>query len=201
MDRINDNYVFEGELLDIITYPNKVLTTKAVNVTEFNDELKTLCKNMLFTMYHAPGIGLAAPQVGLSKRLFVIDTDYKREETEEDSGQFEYSEFMPKIFINPTIRNQVGEIVYEEGCLSLPDVFEDVKRFESITVDYFDTDGKPHSMDASALLSIAAQHENDHLDGIVFIERLSLLKKKLIHNYENTKYCIFRYPRFFCSKS
>jgi len=135
---------------------------------------------MLFTMYHAPGIGLAAPQVGLSKRLFVIDIDFQRVEPEEDSGIFEYSDFSPKIFINPTLTNKIGEIIYEEGCLSLPGIFEDVKRFESITIDYFDTDGNPHSMDASELLSIAAQHENDHLDGIVFLERLSLLKKKFL---------------------
>jgi peptide deformylase len=177
MENTLENYKLDGELLNIVTYPDPVLTSKATDVTEFDDELKALCKNMLFTMYHAPGIGLAAPQIGISKRIFVVDVDFSREETSEGSEEYVLGDFQPKIFINPVIKNQAGEIVYQEGCLSLPEIFEDVKRFESITVDYQDTNGNSLSIDASELLSICIQHENDHLDGIVFIDRLSGLKK------------------------
>jgi peptide deformylase len=177
MENTLENYKLDGELLDIITYPDPTLTAKAQEVIEFGDDLKTLCKNMLFTMYHAPGIGLAAPQIGISERIFVADVDYSREETFEDSDEFVLGDFHPKIFINPTIRDKEGEIVYQEGCLSLPGIFEDVKRFESIVVDYKDTDGNGHTIQAHDLMSICIQHENDHLDGIVFIDRLSSLKK------------------------
>ena len=181
MENFLENYALEGEKLPIVTFPDLVLTTKAkeVEASEFNDELKTLCKNMLYTMYHAPGIGLAAPQIGLSKRIFVIDVDYSREETEEDSGEFELSDFNPHVFINPKLRDLEGEIVYQEGCLSLPGIYEDVKRFEKVVVDYQDMDGNPHTIEAHELFSICIQHENDHLDGIVFIDHLSSLKKTL----------------------
>lgn len=177
METITENYKLEGEELKIHTYPDPVLTKVAEEVVDFNEDLKTLCKNMLFTMYHAPGIGLAAPQIGLSKRIFVIDVDFDREETSEDSGEFELSNFQPKVFINPVIKEKDGEIVYQEGCLSLPGVFEDVKRFEKVVVEYQDTDGNKNEMNAEDLLSICIQHENDHLDGIVFLDRLSVLKK------------------------
>lgn len=177
MEKLTENYKLEGEALSIHVYPDPVLTKIAKEVTTFDEELKTLCKNMLFTMYHAPGIGLAAPQIGLSKRIFVIDIDYDRDETAEDSGEYELSNFEPKIFINPIIKEKNGEIIYQEGCLSLPGVFEDVKRFEHVIIDYQDTDGTKHEMDATELLSICIQHENDHLDGIVFLDRLSILKK------------------------
>ena len=123
MEKILENYVCEGDLLNIHTYPDPVLTKKAEEVVEFNEELKTLCKNMLYTMYNAPGIGLAAPQIGLSKRVFVIDVDYNREETSEDSGEYTLSDFNPMIFINPIIKEKVGQTTYQEGCLSLPGVY------------------------------------------------------------------------------
>ncbi len=177
MEKILENYTLSGELLPIHTYPDPVLTTKAVDVTEFNEDLKILCKNMLYTMYNAPGIGLAAPQIGLSKRIFVIDVDYSREETSEGSGEFTLGDFNPRIFINPVFKSKDGEIVYQEGCLSLPGIYENVKRFENIVVEYKNTDGETQELAADELLSICIQHENDHLDGIVFIERLSPLKK------------------------
>lgn len=176
-NQILENYKLEGELLPIRTYPDPVLTTVAEDVTVFDEDLKTLCKNMLFTMYKAPGIGLAAPQIGVSKRIFVIDIDYEREETEEDSGEFVLSGFNPKIFINPTFKEKVGETTYQEGCLSLPGIYEDIKRFENIVVEYFDVEGNQQTLEAGGLLSICIQHENDHLDGIVMIDRMSKLKK------------------------
>ncbi len=179
MEKITENYALEGELLDIYTYPDPVLTKVAEEVSpeEFNQDLKDLCKNMLYTMYHAPGIGLAAPQIGISKRIFVIDVDYDREETEDDSGEFNLSNFNPKVFINPVIKEKNGEITYQEGCLSLPGIYEDVKRYENIVVEYQNTDGEKKEISADELFSICIQHENDHLDGIVFIDRLSGLKK------------------------
>lgn len=177
MESVTQDYKFEGSILNIYTYPDPVLTKVAEEVTIFDDHLKELCKNMLYTMYHAPGIGLAAPQIGLSKRIFVIDVDYFREEKIEGSEEYEYGDFNPKILINPKIIEKSGETKYQEGCLSLPGVYEDVKRFREIKVDYQDTDGNKHSLDADELLSICIQHENDHLDGIVFIDRLSNLKK------------------------
>lgn len=176
------NYRPEGELLKIFTYPAPVLKKIANPVQKFDQDLKDLCLNMLHTMYEAPGIGLAAPQVGISDRIFVMDIDYKREKVTRADGtiEFELSEFNPLIFINPEIENKQGEILYQEGCLSVPGIFEDVKRAESITVKFQDWDGNPHEIQADELLSVCIQHENDHLDGIVFLERLSLIKKNLL---------------------
>lgn len=180
MEKAVENYKLEGSQLPIHTYPDPVLTKVANEVTEFNDELKTLCKNMLYTMYHAPGIGLAAPQVGISKRLFVIDVNYKRTETEEGSEEYVLSEFDPMILINPVIVEKDGEITYQEGCLSLPGVYEDIKRADNIVVKYHDTEGVENILKAKDLLSICIQHENDHLDGVVFLERLSTLKRNFL---------------------
>tara|TARA_B100001971_G_scaffold213155_1_gene245660 strand:- start:261683 stop:262273 length:591 start_codon:yes stop_codon:yes gene_type:complete len=179
MEQVVENYKYEGKELEIVTYPDPVLTTVAEEVKpeEFNDELKELCKNMLYTMYNAPGIGLAAPQIGLSKRIFVVDVDYDREETSEGSGEYTLSNFNPKVFINPKFKLKEGDITYQEGCLSLPGVYEDVKRYEHIVVEYQNTNGEVQEIEANELLSICIQHENDHLDGIVFIDRLSNLKK------------------------
>lgn len=177
-----ENYKLEGEELEIFTYPAPVLKKVAEPVTEFNDELKLLVKNMLFTMYHAPGIGLAAPQVGVSKRFFVMDIDFEREEVANAEGNEEIrlGNFNPRVFINPKIVEPEGEILHEEGCLSVPGIYEEVKRAEHIKVEYQDMDGNHHVLEADELLSICIQHENDHLDGIVFLERLSMLKRNLL---------------------
>jgi len=177
-----DNYKLEGEKLNIVTYPAPILKKIAQPVTEFNDELHTLIKNMLFTMYHAPGIGLAAPQVGASIRMFVLDIWFEREKVTlaDESVEYRYSEFSPMVFINPVFKNKSGEVIHEEGCLSVPGIYEDVKRSELVTVKYQDIFGEHHEIDADELLSVCLQHENDHLDGIVFIERLSFLKKQLL---------------------
>jgi len=177
-----ENYKLEGENLDIFTYPSPVLKKIASPVVDFNDELHTLVKNMLFTMYHAPGIGLAAPQVGVSSRLFVLDIWFDREKVTLADGSTEYrlSEFKPMVFINPIFKDKSGEIIHEEGCLSVPGIYEDVKRAELVTVEFQNIHGEPQSLEADDLLSVCLLHENDHLDGIVFIERLSFLKKQLL---------------------
>ena len=174
-----EKYELKGELIPIFTYPDPVLSKVARPVTEFNKDLRHLVKNMLFTMYHAPGIGLAAPQVGHSIRLFVLDVDFEREEVTNSSGkeEFRLSDFNPKVFINPVISGAAGTITYEEGCLSVPGVYEEVKRHKTVHVKYQDLDGNFHEMEADDMTAICIQHENDHLDGVVFIERLSNLKK------------------------
>ena len=181
-DNFLENYELVGTKLPIFTYPAPILKKVAAPVTEFNDELRALIKDMLFTMYHAPGIGLAAPQVGVSQRLFVMDIGFEREKITlpDGSTEYRYSDFQPMAIINPVFKNKTGEIIHEEGCLSVPGVYEDVKRAEFVTVEYQDMFGEHHTLEADELLSVCLQHENDHLDGIVFIERLSFLKKQLI---------------------
>lgn len=182
MSNFLENYKLEGKQLEIFKYPAPVLKKVAKPVTEFNAELKELVKNMLFTMYHAPGIGLAAPQVGVSIRMFVLDIWYDREKVtlHDGSEEFRLSNFQPMVFINPVFKNKQGEQMYEEGCLSVPGIYEEVKRAELVTVEFQDIDGNHLELEADELLSVCLQHENDHLDGIVFVERLSMLKKQFV---------------------
>jgi peptide deformylase len=174
-----ENYQLSGEKLPIFTYPDPVLSTKSLPVETFNRDLERLVENMLFTMYHAPGIGLAAPQVGISQRLFVLDVDYEREVVTNAQGKDEVrmSNFRPLVLINPMITGTSGSTTYEEGCLSVPGVYEEVKRYKSIHVKYQNMKGEILELEADDLLSICIQHENDHLNGVVFIDRLSNLKK------------------------
>lgn len=176
------DYTPKGESLKVFTYPSPILKKVADPVTKFDDGLRELCLNMLHTMYQAPGIGLAAPQVGESLRLFVMDIDFNREKVTRADGTMEYelSGFNPMVFINPVIENKAGEILYQEGCLSVPGIYEEVKRAETISVKFQDWTGAHHEIHADELLSVCIQHENDHLDGIVFLERLSLIKKNLL---------------------
>lgn len=177
-----EKYTLEGEKLKIFTYPAAVLKKVAEPVTEFNQELEDLIKNMLYTMYKAPGIGLAAPQVGVSKRIFVMDTDFDREEVNKADGttEYVYSNFKPLVVINPEFSNASGEQIYEEGCLSVPGIYEKVTRAEKIKVKFQDLKGQYHEIETDGLLAVCLQHENDHLDGIVFLERLSQLKQNFL---------------------
>ena len=153
-------------LLEIKTYPARILKQKALPVTGIDDELQVLIDDMIETMYDAPGVGLAAPQVGVSKRLAVIDISAK-EET------------VPLlVLINPVILHQEGEIEFEEGCLSIPDYTAKVKRSESLVLKALDRTGREVEIETGGLLSIAIQHELDHLDGILFIDRLSPIKRE-----------------------
>lgn len=176
------DYQLEGERLKVLTYPSPVLKKVAAPVTLFNQELRQLAKDMLFTMYHAPGIGLAAPQVGQSIRMFVLDIDFEREKilSSEGNTEWQFSNFNPRVFINPVFKQKTGEILYEEGCLSVPGVYEDVKRAEHVVVEYQDLDGNKCSLEANETLAVCLQHENDHLEGIIFLERLSLLKRQFL---------------------
>lgn len=180
----DSSYPDKAKLIDILIYPHPVLKQVAEKVESFDRKLNEFCQNMLKTMYHAPGIGLAAPQVGISKRIFVCDVDYDRTKIGEDDPETEEKEDLiyelkhlnPKIYINPELVVTEGETTYEEGCLSLPGVFDTVKRHKKVELQYQDLSGKIHYEPVDGLHSICAQHEIDHLDGILFIERLSNLK-------------------------
>ena len=150
--------------LKIIKYPDPFLKQKCLPVTSFDKELKILADNMLKTMYESEGIGLSAIQIGVLKRVIVIDI------TEELKK--------PLILINPVITPSNSKFLeFKEGCLSFPGIYESVKRNEEIAVDYKSIEGKKLSMKASGLLSICIQHEVDHLEGVVFLDRLSGLKR------------------------
>ena len=151
----------------IVKYGDPVLETAAQPITEFDDELKKLADDMFESMYAAQGIGLAAPQIGLSQRLTVIDTSFKK--NPEDKI----------VLVNPEIIEREGEQYEEEGCLSLPDIRDKVKRAAKVKVRAQNADGEWFEMEGEELLSRACQHEIDHLDGVLFIDRLSRLKKDL----------------------
>ncbi len=152
-------------LLNILTLPDKRLKTVAKPVVKVTQEIKQLANDMLETMYAAPGIGLAATQVNHHIQLVVMDIS-------EDKNE-------PRIFINPKITARNGEQVHEEGCLSVPGIYADVKRAEEITVEYMDLDGQQQTLNADGLLAVCIQHEIDHLKGIVFLDHLSVLKRKM----------------------
>ncbi|NBX82016.1 peptide deformylase [bacterium] len=155
--------------LEILKYPDPRLSLKAQPVDKFDGSLHQLLNDMAETMYAAEGIGLAAPQVGKSLRLFVVDLG----EHGESSGKL-------MEFINPVLSRGEGTTTFEEGCLSVPGVTEEVDRFENITISFQDRNGKAQEMMAQGLLAVALQHENDHLDGVLFVEKLSPMKRRLI---------------------
>lgn len=150
-------------LLPILRYPDPRLHTRATQVAEVNDEIRKLVNDMAETMYEAPGIGLAATQVDVHKRVVVIDV------SEDKSGLL--------ALINPEIIARSGEQVCEEGCLSVPGIYDKVERAERVTIKYLDLDGKQRTMEADGLLAVCIQHEIDHLNGIVFVDHLSQLKQ------------------------
>lgn len=153
-------------LLPILKYPDKRLYTVAKPVAEVNARIRRLIADMAETMYAAPGIGLAATQVDVHEQVIVIDTT-------EDKSQLQ-------VFINPRLVNTCGSQQYEEGCLSVPGIYENVTRAERITVQALDADGKPFTLEADGLLAVCIQHEMDHLLGKVFVEYLSPLKQNRI---------------------
>jgi len=153
----------------ILTEPNKLLRQVSKRVEKVGDEERRLMDDMLDTMYDAPGIGLAAIQIGVPKRIIVMDIG--RDENKKE----------PRYFINPIIKNKNKEKAkYEEGCLSVPDQFAEIERPNTCEVEYVDYDGKIKLLKADGLLATCIQHEMDHLEGILFIDYLSKLKKSMI---------------------
>ena len=151
-------------ILEILKYPDKRLRTVAKPVENVNSEIKKQVKDMFETMYNAPGIGLAATQVNFHQRLIVVDVS---EECNE-----------PICLINPEIIEKNGEIEWEEGCLSVPNYYESVKRANEIKVSALNELGQSFEIDASEMLAVCIQHEMDHLNGILFVDHLSKLKQK-----------------------
>ncbi|MEM9084328.1 MAG: peptide deformylase [Pseudomonadota bacterium] len=171
---------------EILEVPDPRLKTVSVPVEahEFHDELKKLVEDMFETMYDAPGIGLAAIQVGVPKRLLVIDLQQADEDaepiTDEDGTERFPTKNEPRVFVNPVILNPADEMsTYEEGCLSVPEITADVDRPATCTVRYKDLDGATHEEDLTGLMATCMQHEMDHLEGIVFIDHLSRLKRSM----------------------
>jgi peptide deformylase len=153
---------------EIVRYGNPVLRKMSEPVGKIDDEVKALVEDMYTTLRRAKGLGLAAPQVGVNLRVFIIDLTQVDFDAE------------PLVFINPEIIERQGSEIGEEGCLSFPGLFFEVERAESITVDYTDLDGNLKRMKTSGLLARAVQHENDHLNGKLFIDYLSATQRDLI---------------------
>ena len=164
-------------ILKIYEFPDIVLSQKALPVEHAGKELRKVSENMIETMYHAPGIGLAANQIGLLKRVLVFDTEYESDET--PSGMTVIRKKDPIVLLNPEVVKHEGTITLEEGCLSVPGYNADVKRFNKITVKYQDLDGVTKTLKADGLQAVCIQHEIDHLEGKLFIDRLSPLKKEM----------------------
>ncbi|MEI6092059.1 MAG: peptide deformylase [bacterium] len=171
--------------MQILTFPNNILRkiATAYNLSKESEKksIPELIKEMAKAMYESNGIGLAAPQVGVSKRLFLIDVEQKIEK--DDEGEV-ISRTPGKllVFINPKIIEKEGTVVYEEGCLSVPGVYEEVKRAETITIEYYDEHYEKKEITTDGLLSIVIQHEYDHLDGKLFIDRLPMVKRTIVKN-------------------
>jgi peptide deformylase len=153
---------------EIVKYPDPILQKPTEPVTEFNEELRALVDDMFESMYAAHGIGLAAPQIGISKRITVIDLSFQKNPEEKI------------VLINPEIIHKQGKQNEEEGCLSLPEIREKVSRAEKVRVRAQDVKGEWFELDGEELLARAFQHEIDHLDGILFIFRVSALKRDLL---------------------
>ena len=152
--------------LKILEFPDPRLRTKAAPVDTVDDELRTLIGDMFETMYDAPGIGLAATQVDVHKRLLVADVSPDKSD--------------PHVLINPEIIEKDGVTVTDEGCLSVPGYYEEVERAEHIRVRFLDRDGEPREMEAEGLLAVCIQHEMDHLEGKLFVDYLSETKRQRI---------------------
>ena len=154
----------------ILHYPDKRLREPGQRVTAFGPELAKLVEDMAETMYAAPGVGLAAPQIGESVRVFVIDVA---------TGDDEPSQL--RVFVNPEIIERNGQQVWEEGCLSFPGVHEEIERAETVKVRAQDVDGNVFELEADGLLAVAIQHENDHLEGKLMVDHLGLIRRRLVH--------------------
>ncbi|HSC95603.1 MAG TPA: peptide deformylase [Burkholderiales bacterium] len=153
-------------LLSILRYPDPRLHKRASRVEAVTDDIRQLIKDMAATMYAAPGIGLAATQVNVHQRIIVIDVSESHDQLQ--------------VFINPELLSASGDADIEEGCLSVPGVYEKVRRAERVTVRALDAEGKPFTLEADGVLAVCIQHEMDHLEGKVFVERLSRLKQSRI---------------------
>jgi peptide deformylase len=168
-------------ILPIVAYGDPVLRKKAAEITTDYPDFKELLENMWETMYDASGVGLAAPQIGLPIRMFLVDTTPFSDDKELSATEQQELNGFKKAFINPTMIDETGEEwAFNEGCLSIPNVREDVFRNEDITISYYDENFKKHTEEYSGLRARVIQHEYDHIEGILFTDKISSLKKRLI---------------------
>jgi peptide deformylase len=156
-------------LRPVLQFPDKRLREVSKPVEAVTDEIRELARDMLDVMYDEPGIGLAAPQLGVPVRLVVVDVAWTEEGAERD----------PRVLVNPEIVHADGTITWTEGCLSVPDFQADVERAERVRLRATDLDGKPLEIEAEGLEAVCFQHELDHLDGVLFIDRISRLKRSM----------------------
>ncbi len=168
-------------ILPILAYGDPILRKKGKEITKEYPKLDALLENMFETMHSAKGIGLAAPQIGLPIRLFIVDaTPFENDEDLNEEERVFVSTFK-KVFINATIIDETGnEWAFNEGCLSIPDIQEDIFRNRSITIEYYDENFKKHTSNFTGIVARIIQHECDHIEGILFTDKLSPLKKRLL---------------------
>ena len=168
-------------ILPIIAYGDPVLRKLGKNINKEFPELKSLLENMFETMYVAKGIGLAAPQIGLPIRIFIVDATPFKDDEQLELEERNFLSTFKQVFINAQIIDETGEDwVFNEGCLSIPDVREDVYRKETIKIEYLDENFEKHTKKFNGIAARIIQHEYDHIQGILFTDKLSSLKKRLI---------------------
>ena len=168
-------------ILPITAYGDSVLRKKAKDITKEYTKLKELLVNMWETMYNANGVGLAAPQIGLSIRIFIVDTTPFSDDKDLSSEEQKALKGFKKVFINAKVEEESGdEWQFNEGCLSIPDIREDVSRKERIKITYLDENFKSYTETYDGLLARVIQHEYDHIEGVLFTDKLSSLKKRLL---------------------
>ncbi|MDP5158877.1 MAG: peptide deformylase [Flaviramulus sp.] len=168
-------------ILPIVAYGDPVLKKKATDITKDYPDFDELLVNMFDTMYNACGVGLAAPQIGLPIRMFIVDTSPFSEDEDLTDEEMKQLKGFKRTFINAVIISEEGEDwVFNEGCLSIPDVREDVSRKSIITVQYLDENFKSHTETFDGLIARVIQHEYDHIEGVLFTDKLSSFKKRLL---------------------
>ncbi len=168
-------------ILPVVAYGDPVLRKVAKEINKDYPKLNEVIENMWETQYNASGVGIAAPQVGMSIRLFVIDASPFADDEDLNQEEQDFLKGFKRVFINPTIIEETGEEwAFNEGCLSIPNVREDVFRQEQITVEYFDENWEKQQETLTGLAARVVQHEYDHIEGVLFTDKLSTLKKRLI---------------------
>jgi len=168
-------------VLPVIAYGDPILRKVGVNIDKDYPLLEELIANMKETMKNARGVGLAAPQIGKDIRLFIIDTSPFGEDEELDQKERDFLRSFKKVFINPELISEDGkEWAFNEGCLSIPNINEDVSREATVTIEYQDENFKKHTETVSGLAARVIQHEYDHIEGVLFTDKLSSLKKRLL---------------------
>ena len=170
-------------ILPILAFGNPVLKTKAIDISNDFINFNEFIENMWETMYNANGVGLAAPQVGISVRVFIVDTSAFADFESMNNEEFKLVKSFKKVFVNPVIIDETGnKWNFNEGCLSIPEVRADIKRSETILIKYFDEQFNEHEHSFEGIIARVVQHEYDHIEGILFTDKISPLKRKLLKN-------------------